>query len=967
MSTVISVGNSEFYRQEENRLCGWLIKVGAIGFMKTNKLLWFVYGDDTCKLYYYRNPQDLLPLGEIDISNAYFNFDASVDKPGLFEIRSDGKVHLLDAQERSKMIYWLQELQKKRREFSQKRTSLSSERVQWIAKKQQRASGLVGADAAKPGKDYSEQKVGDLMPDLCVPVPMNQSLPSEAYNQKTNYWSLQSLNLTKEIRNAVSSIKSQFSQSDKALHPQAAAAQVEEMTEDWTILDPYSSLTADSQQELPPSSNTEQTDPTEPSSPVGKTNQGKFLTNLKKIKFGKRSQSDGSVKNGVRSSSPTASLTVMCSRCRNFEAEALSLKEDLASTDNELSANRQIVKLLQKEINTLKKQIQTQREAVGADAATFHEMLRQRDKLIIELQSCLSVIHEDKNMLSQQSSIQQTEVQSLKEQVIMYQEMLGAKDEVIMQLTHQVFEHDNAKSSDKGSNSNPTEAIFERPSIIVTNTKETEALKDACQAYELQNKFLTKEILELNQLRQHDEAREKILLINYAHLEAEFYKTRSRYLFLLKEIQMPVRGGDEDKSQDVISQLLQEALDSETQSGPDNKHFMLSSSGQECDRYGFYKVDDVEDDVLTARAQQLEKESTEITNKLKDSDETASHHVKWENFLVGQPGKTLTRSQELKLLVRSGVPHEYREQIWKGCIEMYVGEVRDKLGPHYYKSLVERAKHSTGKSNPAAKQIELDLLRTLPHNRHFISLEADGVKKLRQILLAYSAHNPVIGYCQGLNRLAAIALLFLCEEEAFWCLVAIVEHILPQDYFTKTLAAAQSDQRVLKDLVLEKLPKLYAHLENNDVDLSLFTFNWFLTIFVDGVPPETFLRVWDAFLFEGSKVLFRFAIAFLKHAEEDILQQNGTFQVNRYMRTIGQKMINSKIIARIAFHDLNPFPMRNIAGKRHAHLQQVKTELEELDAIRQDFKSHRIPDDRLEYYSDDDDESKSDKSEAGTS
>ena len=87
MKNILSVGNSEFYRQEDNRLSGWLIKVGAIGFMKTNKLLWFVYGDDTCKLYYYRNPQDLLPLGEIDISNAYFNFDASVDKPGLFEIR----------------------------------------------------------------------------------------------------------------------------------------------------------------------------------------------------------------------------------------------------------------------------------------------------------------------------------------------------------------------------------------------------------------------------------------------------------------------------------------------------------------------------------------------------------------------------------------------------------------------------------------------------------------------------------------------------------------------------------------------------------------------------------------------------------------------------------------------------------------------------------------------------------------
>jgi len=47
---------------------------------------------------------------------------------------------------------------------------------------------------------------------------------------------------------------------------------------------------------------------------------------------------------------------------------------------------------------------------------------------------------------------------------------------------------------------------------------------------------------------------------------------------------------------------------------------------------------------------------------------------------------------------------------------------------------------------------------------------------------------------QGLNRLAAIALLFLSEEDAFWCLVAIVDHILPAEYFSTTLMAAQADQ-----------------------------------------------------------------------------------------------------------------------------------------------------------------------------
>ncbi len=47
---------------------------------------------------------------------------------------------------------------------------------------------------------------------------------------------------------------------------------------------------------------------------------------------------------------------------------------------------------------------------------------------------------------------------------------------------------------------------------------------------------------------------------------------------------------------------------------------------------------------------------------------------------------------------------------------------------------------------------------------------------------------------QGLNRLVAIALLFLNEEDAFWCLVAITEHIMPPDYYSMTLLAAQTDQ-----------------------------------------------------------------------------------------------------------------------------------------------------------------------------
>lgn len=45
-----------------------------------------------------------------------------------------------------------------------------------------------------------------------------------------------------------------------------------------------------------------------------------------------------------------------------------------------------------------------------------------------------------------------------------------------------------------------------------------------------------------------------------------------------------------------------------------------------------------------------------------------------------------------------------------------------------------------------------------------------------------------------MNRLAAVALLFLNEEDAFWCLVAIVEYLLPQDYYSSAMVAAQTDQ-----------------------------------------------------------------------------------------------------------------------------------------------------------------------------
>lgn len=58
-------------------------------------------------------------------------------------------------------------------------------------------------------------------------------------------------------------------------------------------------------------------------------------------------------------------------------------------------------------------------------------------------------------------------------------------------------------------------------------------------------------------------------------------------------------------------------------------------------------------------------------------------------------------------------------------------------------------------------------------------------ESLRNILTAYAAHDPVMGYVQSMNFIAAFLLLAgLAEEDAFWCLVALVDRVVP-GYFSE--------------------------------------------------------------------------------------------------------------------------------------------------------------------------------------
>ncbi|MGH0163277.1 UNVERIFIED_CONTAM: hypothetical protein FKN15_044542 [Acipenser sinensis] len=76
------------------------------------------------------------------------------------------------------------------------------------------------------------------------------------------------------------------------------------------------------------------------------------------------------------------------------------------------------------------------------------------------------------------------------------------------------------------------------------------------------------------------------------------------------------------------------------------------------------------------------------------------------------------------------------------------------------------------------RQIALDLQRSFPTHRSLMgdAPEAiEGQAKLFRVLIAYAIYNPWIGYSQGMSYIAAMLLMNLSEEEAFWALVALLE------------------------------------------------------------------------------------------------------------------------------------------------------------------------------------------------
>ncbi|KAM4621627.1 uncharacterized protein tbc1d10c isoform 2-T2 [Polymixia lowei] len=231
--------------------------------------------------------------------------------------------------------------------------------------------------------------------------------------------------------------------------------------------------------------------------------------------------------------------------------------------------------------------------------------------------------------------------------------------------------------------------------------------------------------------------------------------------------------------------------------------------------------------------------------------------AKWINIISQWDRILLKKKNKVKEQCQKGIPASLRAKCWP----LLCGAAdRMKNNQDLYKTL---------DSQPALQSwvdvIERDLDRQFPLHEMFLSRDGHGQRGLFRVLKAFTQYQPDEGYCQAQGPVAAVLLMNMPTEEAFWCLVQISEQYLP-GYYSPLLEGVLFDAAMLTWVLKRACPAIHRHLQRHGVEPLMFATDWLMCLFTRHLPFNTLLRVWDLFFCYGVQVLFQVAVVLVRRA-----------------------------------------------------------------------------------------------------
>ncbi|KEG14678.1 rab-like GTPase activating protein [Trypanosoma grayi] len=242
--------------------------------------------------------------------------------------------------------------------------------------------------------------------------------------------------------------------------------------------------------------------------------------------------------------------------------------------------------------------------------------------------------------------------------------------------------------------------------------------------------------------------------------------------------------------------------------------------------------------------------------------------VKWANMASDWENVNSKRHATLKERCRKGIPARFRGVAWQLLLGSHK-QMTDPANRGTYESLLSKELADTELTHVIGR----DLARTFP--THILFREEGGVGQtfLRKVLHAYACVDPEVGYVQGMGFVVGALSTQMGEEETFWALHALMHdgRYKLREMYRPGFPMLQQLFYQLKQLMARLLPKLHKYFREIGIDPSFYASQWFLTLFVYHFQFRALLRIWDIFMSEGWKIIFRVAIALMKWEEKRLL------------------------------------------------------------------------------------------------
>ncbi|XP_071618792.1 TBC1 domain family member 10A isoform X2 [Heliangelus exortis] len=263
---------------------------------------------------------------------------------------------------------------------------------------------------------------------------------------------------------------------------------------------------------------------------------------------------------------------------------------------------------------------------------------------------------------------------------------------------------------------------------------------------------------------------------------------------------------------------------------------------------------------------------------------------KWLDMLNNWDKWMAKKHKKIRLRCQKGIPPSLRGRAWQ-----YLSGSKVKLEQNMGK--FDELDLLPGEPK-WLDVIERDLHRQFPFHEMFVSRGGHGQQDLFRVLKAYTLYRPEEGYCQAQAPIAAVLLMHMPAEQAFWCLVQICEKYLP-GYYSEKLEAIQLDGQILFSLLHKVSPVAYKHLSKQKIDPILYMTEWFMCAFSRTLPWSSVLRVWDMFFCEGVKIIFRVGLVLLKHtlgSSDKLKSCQGQYETMERLRALSPKIMQETFL-----------------------------------------------------------------------